>query len=44
VETFPLAFFDPDKLKIKVIQGIFKQNIKPKCQIKWQEQFGDNID
>jgi hypothetical protein len=24
----------PDKLKIKVIQGIFKQNIKPKCQIK----------
>jgi hypothetical protein len=24
----------PDKLKIKVIQGMFKQNIKPKCQIK----------
>jgi hypothetical protein len=24
----------PDKLKIKVIQEIFKQNIKPKCQIK----------
>ena len=30
----------PDKLKIKVIQGIFKQNIKPKCQIKWEEQYG----
>jgi hypothetical protein len=55
METFPLAFFDlisnesnttisPDQLKIKVIQGIFKQNIIPKCQIKWQEQFGDNID
>ena len=23
-----------NKLKIKTIQGIFKQNIKPKCQIK----------
>jgi hypothetical protein len=34
----------PDKLKIKVIQGIFKQNIKPKCQIKWEEQYGGNID
>ena len=34
----------PDKLKIKVIQGIFKQNIKPKCQIKWEEQDGGNID
>jgi hypothetical protein len=33
----------PDKLKIKVIQGIFKQNIKPKCQIKWEEQYGSNI-
>jgi hypothetical protein len=31
-------------LKIKVIQGIFKQNIKPKCQIKWEEQYGGNID
>ena len=30
----------PDKLKIKVIQGIVKQNIKPKCQIKWEEQYG----
>ena len=30
----------PDKLKIKIIQGIFKQNIKPKCQIKWEEQYG----
>jgi hypothetical protein len=29
----------PAKLKIKVIQGIFKQNIKPKCQIKWEEQY-----
>jgi hypothetical protein len=29
----------PDQLKIKVIQGIFKQNIKPKCQIKWEEQY-----
>jgi hypothetical protein len=26
------------------IQGIFKQNIKPKCQIKWEEQYGGNID
>jgi hypothetical protein len=34
----------PDKLKIKVIQGIFKQNIKPKCQIKWEEQYRGNID
>ena len=34
----------PDKLKIKVIQGIFKQNIKPKCQIKWEEQYGGIID
>jgi hypothetical protein len=34
----------PDKLKIKVIQGIFKQNIKPKCQVKWEEQYGGNID
>jgi hypothetical protein len=34
----------PDKLKIKVIRGIFKQNIKPKCQIKWEEQYGGNID
>ena len=34
----------PDKLKIKVIQGIFKQNIKSKCQIKLEEQYGDNID
>jgi hypothetical protein len=34
----------PDKLKIKVIQGIFKQNIKPKCQAKWEEQYGGNID
>jgi hypothetical protein len=24
-------------LKIKVIQGIFKQNIKPKWQIKWED-------
>jgi hypothetical protein len=24
----------PAKLKIKVIQGIFKQNTKPKCQSK----------
>ena len=31
-------------MKIKVIQGIFKQNIKPKCQIKWEEQYGGNID
>jgi hypothetical protein len=30
-------------LKIKVIQGIFKQNIKPKCQIKWEEQYGSQI-
>jgi hypothetical protein len=28
----------------KVIQGIFKQNIKPKWQIKWEEQYGSNID
>jgi hypothetical protein len=21
-----------------------KQNIKPKCQIKWEEQYGGNID
>ena len=34
----------PDQLKIKVTQGIFKQNIKPKCQIKWEEQYGGNID
>ena len=34
----------PAKLKIKVIQGISKQNIKPKCQIKWEEQYGVNID
>jgi hypothetical protein len=34
----------PARLKIKVIQGIFKQNIKPKCQIKWEEQYGVNID
>jgi hypothetical protein len=34
----------PDKLKIKIILGIFKQNIKPKCQIKWEEQYGGNID
>ena len=34
----------PDKLKIKVFQGIFKQNIKPKCQIQWEEQYGGNID
>jgi hypothetical protein len=34
----------PDKLKIKVIQGIFKQNIKPKYQIKWEEQYWGNID
>ena len=34
----------PDKLKIKIIQGIFKQKIKPKCQIIWEEQYGDNID
>ena len=31
-------------MKIKVIQGIFKQNIKAKCQIKWGEQYGGNID
>jgi hypothetical protein len=31
-------------MKIKVVQGIFKQNIKPKCQIKWEEQYGGNID
>ena len=31
-------------MKIKVIQGIFKQNIKPKWQIKWEEQYGGNID
>ena len=30
----------PAKVKIKVIQGIFKQNTKPKCQIKWKEQYG----
>jgi hypothetical protein len=36
----------PDLLKIKIIQGIFKQNIKPKCQIKWEKhvQYGGNID
>ena len=34
----------PDKLKIKLIQGIFKQNIKLKCQIKWEEQYRGNID
>jgi hypothetical protein len=34
----------PDKLKIKVIQGIFKLNIKPKCQIKREEQYGGIID
>ena len=34
----------PDTLKIKVIQGIFKQNIKPKCQIKWEEQYRGKID
>jgi hypothetical protein len=45
METFPLdTTISPDKLKIKVIQGIFKQNIKPKCQIKWEEQYGGNID
>jgi hypothetical protein len=38
------TIISPDKLKIKVIQGIFKQNIKPKCQIKWEEQYGGNID
>jgi hypothetical protein len=27
-----------------IILGIFKQNIKPKCQIKWEEQYGGNID
>jgi hypothetical protein len=31
----------PDKLKIKIILGIFKQNIKPKCQIKWELYYGD---
>ena len=31
-------------MKIKVIQEIFKQNIKPKCQIKWEGQYGSNID
>jgi hypothetical protein len=31
-------------MKIKVVQGIFKQNIKLKCQIKWEEQYGGNID
>jgi hypothetical protein len=35
---------NPDLLNIAVIQGIFKQNIKPKCQIKWEEQYGGNID
>ena len=34
----------PDKLKIQIIQGIFKQNVKPKCQIKCEEQNGGNID
>ena len=29
---------------MKVIQEICKQNIKPKCQIKWQEQYEGNID
>jgi hypothetical protein len=33
----------PAKVKIKVIQGISKQNIKPKCHIKWEEEFGVNI-
>ena len=33
----------PDKLKIKVIQGIFKQNIDQNV-IKWEEQYGGNID
>jgi hypothetical protein len=28
----------PDQLNKKIIQGIFKQNIKPKCKIKWEEQ------
>jgi hypothetical protein len=31
-------------MKIKVIQGILKQNIKSKCQIKWEEQYGGDID
>jgi hypothetical protein len=39
-----ITTISPDKLKIKVIQEIFKQNIKPKCQIKWEEQYGGNID
>jgi DNA-directed RNA polymerase subunit E'/Rpb7 len=34
----------PDKLKMKIIQRIFKQNTKSKCQIKLEEQYGDNID
>jgi hypothetical protein len=34
----------PDKLKIKIIHRIFKQNIKSKCQIKLEEQYGDDID
>jgi hypothetical protein len=34
------------KIETRIIkyQGIFKQNIKPKCQIKWEEQYGGNID
>jgi hypothetical protein len=31
-------------VKIKVTQAIFKQNIKPKGQIKCEEQYGGNID
>ena len=33
-------------MKIKRIQGIVKQNIKPKCQTKWGEEYGGtcNID
>jgi hypothetical protein len=29
---------------IQDTQGILKQNVKLKCQIKWEEQYGGNID
>jgi hypothetical protein len=34
---------NPDLLIIASI-SFFKQNIKPKCQIKLEEQYGGNID
>jgi hypothetical protein len=40
-----IFFFTEGHLKNRCcIVSSFKQNIKPKCQIKWEEQYGGNID